>query len=271
MTRLGIGSYTYPWAIGLGDARPAAPLSALGVLQRAIALGVRVVQYCDNLPLDALSADELAALLQQAAVHDIQLEVGTRGTQPEGLLAYLRLAQQVGAPLVRVVTDTATCHPTPEEIVRDLATVMPAYEAAGIALAVENHDRFSARAFVRMVTAIGSPRLGICLDTVNSFGALEGPEVVVQTLAPYVLNLHVKDFTIYRAASQLGFTIEGRPAGQGRLDVPWVLETLRAAGRTPNAILELWTPAAATPAETIAREAQWAQESVAYLRSMIAE
>jgi hypothetical protein len=36
-----------------------------------------------------------------------------------------------------------------------------------------------------------------------------------------------------------------------------------------NAVLELWTPRAATLDETIALEAEWAEASVRYLRQLI--
>ena len=58
------------------------------------------------------------------------------------------------------------------------------------------------------------PYVGICLDTVNSFGSLEGPEVVIETLAPYTVNLHIKDFDIRRTDHNMGFTIFGTPAGR---------------------------------------------------------
>ena len=103
----------------------------------------------------------------------------------------------------------------------------------------------------------------------NSFGALEGHEVVADVLGPWVVNLHVKDFAIRRASHRKGFLIEGRPAGQGRLDVPWLLATLREMGRAPNAVLELWTPVQETLEETIALEDAWARSSVSYLRGLI--
>ena len=88
-------------------------------------------------------------------------------------------------------------------------------------------------------------------------------------LAPWVVSLHVKDFCIRRADHQMGFVIEGQPAGQGRLDVPWLLDQLRAAGRRPNAILEQWPPPEATIQQTIAKEHAWLQQSVTYLRTLI--
>jgi sugar phosphate isomerase/epimerase len=105
---------------------------------------------------------------------------------------------------------------------------------------------------------------------VNSFGALEGPEVVIRTLAPYVVNLHLKDFVIRRHPSMMGFEITGAPAGQGRLDVPWLLNSLSEHGRDMNAILELWPGRESTMARTAAKEEQWTVESVRYLRTLIA-
>jgi sugar phosphate isomerase/epimerase len=244
-------------------------MDVLDLLDRATELGISLVQIADNLPLDQLSPGELDRFEAQASELGIGVEVGTRGIAPDHLRAYLHLAQRFRSPILRTVIDTATHHPSEDEIVHTLKGVMPEFERAGVCLAIENHDRFTARAFARMIERIGSECVGICLDTVNSFGALEGPEVVVDTLAPWVVNLHVKDFTIFRASHLMGFTIEGRPAGQGRLDVPWLLEKLQAHNRDPNAILELWTPPAGALADTIAKEDAWASASIEYLRGLI--
>ena len=145
----------------------------------------------------------------------------------------------------------------------------PELARAQVCLAIENHDRFPVRALARIMERVGSRHVGICLDTVNSFGALEGPEVVVEALGPWTVNLHVKDFAISRASHMMGFAVEGRPAGQGRLNIPWLIGRLRAMGRDPNAILELWTPPDAALSDTLAKEEAWAAASVEYLRRTI--
>jgi sugar phosphate isomerase/epimerase len=222
----------------------------------------------DNLPLDRLSEDELDEFGSRARQGGIQVETGTRGIAPPHLQRYLSLAVRLGSPILRVVIDTPDYHPTPEEAVELLAPLKREFEQHGVVLAIENHDRFPVRVLAGMVRQLGD-WAGICLDTVNSFGALEGPQSVVEALAPLTVNLHVKDFTIFRASHSMGFTIEGRPAGQGRLNLPWLLDVLRGYGRDPNAILELWTPPEDTLEGTIAREQRWAEESVAYLRTLI--
>lgn len=267
--QLGIGNYTYTWAVGVPGYPPAHPLTAGELLERAYRLGVPVVQIADNLPLHALSAADREALARRARELGIQIEVGTRGIARAHLCAYIELAAQFASPILRVVVDTAEHQPPAEEVVAMLRAALPELREAGVCLAVENHDRFSVRALREIVQAVDSKLVGICLDPVNSFGALEGPEVVLETLGPWVVNLHVKDFTIYRAGHQMGFTIEGRPAGEGMLNIPWLLERLRAMGRDPNAIVELWTPPEDEVAETIRKEAAWAERSVTYLRGVI--
>lgn len=268
--RLGLGSYTFTWAVGVAGQVPAHPLTTLDLLKRTHALGLQVVQFCDNLPLTALGKQELDRFCDFASERRIAVELGTRGSgDAANLLANLDLARRLGAPFVRLVVDAKGDEPTPDETVSRLRPLLPRFDAANVKLAIENHDRFSCRTLVRIVEDLGPELVGICLDTVNSFGTLEGPEVVVEILAPYTLNLHIKDFTIARVSSQMGFVVNGCAAGQGRLDIPWLLEHLKTAGRDPNAILELWTPFGPTLDETIARENRWAQESVQYLRQLI--
>lgn len=269
--KLGLSTYAYTWSIGVPGYPPEKPMTALDLLARAAHLGVCVVQVADNLPLDQLSPADLDAFQAYAVQQGIQVEVGTRGIAPAHLRCYLDLAVRFHSPILRVVIDTPTEHPSPEEVVETLAPLEAEFARAGVVLAIENHDRFAAPVLAEMVRRLETHWVGVCLDTVNSFGALEGPQAVVEVLGPLVVNLHVKDFTIFRAGHMMGFTIEGRPAGQGKLDVPWLIGVLQQYGRSFNAILELWTPPEPTLAETIAKEQQWAQASVAYLRGLIDE
>ena len=267
--QLGISTYTYPWAVGVPGYPPERPLRAIDLVEKAASLGAGVLQVADNLPLDSLSPAELAAFAAKARQLAIAIEVGTRGIAHDQLHAYLQLARYLDSSILRVVVDTAHSHPSDDEVVALISGFAPELEQAGVTLAVENHDRFTARRLARILERIGSEHVGVCLDTVNSLGALEGPEVVADCLAPWAVNLHIKDFTISRAGHMMGFLVTGRPAGQGRLDVPWLLGRIAEEGRDPDGILELWTPPEETIGETIAKEDAWASASVAYLRQFI--
>ena len=117
-----------------------------------------------------------------------------------------------------------------------------------------------------MIETVGSDRIGVCLDTANSLGAGEGLEAVAHMLAPVTVNLHVKDFHIERVENMMGFHVTGRPAGQGFLDLHWLLKELEKYKKCQTAVLELWPPALASVKESIENEAEWARQSVAYLK-----
>ncbi len=262
--RLGIGSWTFPWAIGIpGYPQPPEPLTAAGLLDKAAELGVRLVQFADNLPLDPLGPAEIERLSARARDLSVGVELGTRGVEPERLLRYLELCRRLGSPLLRTLAD-----PDLERTAAAIGQVLPAFESSGVAIALENYEAHTTRELSGLVRRVNSPALGICLDTVNSLGALETPEQAASELAPHVLNLHVKDFDIIRVPSRMGFSVVGRPAGEGRLDVPRLLAEIRRHGRDPSVILELWPPFCDALEAAIRTEEDWAKRSIGYLKGL---
>lgn len=267
--KLGLGSYAFAWAIGVPGHPPRQPMDVFAFLVEAGRLGLGVVQIGDNLPLAALDDAKLDQVHAQAVAAGVAIEVGMRGSKHDDLLKHLRLAVRLGSPLLRVVTDSPGDEPEPDEVVRRLVSVLPEFRRSGVRIAIENHDRFTARTLTSIVERVGADDCGVCLDTVNSFGALEGPDVVVRTLAPHTLSLHLKDFRVSRVPSNMGFSISGAPAGEGQLDVPWLLDQLQSVGRDVNAILENWPPFGPDLDATIAREREWVDAGVARLREEI--
>jgi 3-oxoisoapionate decarboxylase len=268
--RLGISSYTFNWWAGVpGYPRPAEPLTAERLLQKAAELGVAVVQIADNLPLDKLNAEEIQALAGLAEELEIRIEVGTAGVRPERLRTYLELAVRLRSPIVRIVIDTAESEPTPDEVIEMLHQVLLEYSRAGVWLAIENHDRFHAATLMQIIERCRGHQVGICLDTANSIGCGEDVATSLRTLGPWVVNLHIKDYCAPRLPHKKGFLIEGCPAGQGILDIPRLLSDVARFGRDPNAILELWPAPEATIEKSIAKELDWTQQSLHYLRQFI--
>ena len=269
--RLGISSYTYGWAVGTDGDRPAGAPTAIDLVDRATQLNVRVLQLCDNLPGDTWRDDTVEALAARARAAGVSIEVGTRGTDPSHLRRFVDIARRLGSPILRLVIDAPGDHPPPREAMRRIGSVGRDLEAARVDLAIENHDRFPAAELGGMVFHLreSGVRAGVCLDTANSLGAGEGFRVVVAELRDWVRNLHLKDFAVVRLPHMQGFTIEGRPAGAGMLDIPWVLEHVKGHGRDPSVILELWTPPEPYVADTIRKEAEWARQSVEAVRRWV--
>jgi sugar phosphate isomerase/epimerase len=269
--KLGIGTYTFMWSIGFPGVHPDRPLDPLGLLSRAQQLGVKVIQFGPNLSLEHLSDDVLAEVIRCTEDWGLELEVGTRGLETGHLKHQISIAQRVGANLLRTVPELPGGElPPAPKIAECLRDIIPELSAAGIKLAIENGG-IPAEDLKQILDSVCSPWVGVTLDTVNSLAVCEGWRHVASILAPYTMCLHVKDFVVERVRHMMGFKVEGRPAGKGQLDIPWLLETLHCAGVSPNAILELWPPEQKNLQETIALEQAWAVESISYLRNLISD
>lgn len=254
---LGIGTYTFMWSLG------ARAIDARGLLAKATEFGVRRVQFGPNAPLTEGNVDQVAA---EARRRGLTLEVGMAGLELEEIREQLELCREVGSPLLRtVLQEAAEGAPELGWIEERLAAALPYLEKAEIPLALEN----SVTPAAGLESVLNGPWLGATLDTANSLAICEGWRHVVEHLAPVTVCFHVKDFIVRREKHKMGFRVEGRPAGAGQLDIPWILSKL--SGHCQSAILELWPPEQATQEETIALEQEWAAESVKRLRGWIAD
>lgn len=265
--KLGLSTYTYGWAVGVTkEDFPLTPLTETGLLDKASHYGVDLVQIGDNLPLHIMSNTRLDELVHQAREKRIMLEVGARKLTEEHLSLYLDLAERLEAKLLRFVLDSPGYEPAEATVISILKNFVRTLEEKKITLGLENHDRIKARQFVEIVEKVGSSNVGICLDSVNSMGAGEGLEQIVEVLAPYTVNLHIKDFGIQRLPHLMGFQIDGRPAGKGMLNTPWLLDKIAKHDRCKTAILEQWVVPEQELEATVDKENKWAEESLQYLK-----
>ena len=265
--KLGISSYTYTWAIGMPGIMPACSMNYKGLIEKARELDVGLIQVADNLPLDRMNDAELEELYLAAMEQGIQLEAGARGMTESGLENYIRIAGVINSPILRYVIDGPGFTPGIDYIVKIISNALPALKENNIVLALENYERLKASDFAGIVEKIGSDHVGICLDSVNSLGAGEGLETVVELLGPLTVNLHIKEFCIKRLDHKMGFLVEGLPTGDGMLNVPWLLEHM--GERCQSAILEQWTPPEKKLEDTIVKEGEWAKQSILYLKNLI--
>ncbi|HIC88878.1 MAG TPA: sugar phosphate isomerase/epimerase [Anaerolineae bacterium] len=261
--KVGVGSYAYRWAVRWRR------MDVFALLDRSHEAGAEVVQICDNLPLDSLSRRELADLAWHGAELGLTLEVGIRGSQPEHLHRSLDVAEQLGARLLRVALADAGWEPSLEEIAGVFRALLPKLHVLGITVAIENHFRLLPSELVSLIQHVDDPLVGICLDPLNSITRLVGPAETVATLAPFAVSVHVKDAVSTRLNT--GFYIAGCPLGEGLVDVPGMLAALRAAGRSPNLLVECWMDRLEDEEVTLMQEQAWVRQGIAYLRQLLDE
>jgi sugar phosphate isomerase/epimerase len=270
--KLGIASWTLPWAIGVhGYPSPQRPLGCIGLLEKAVEAEVSVVQIADNLPLHELPDQQLDQLREAATTRGLVLEAGTRSLDPEHLARYIAITHRIGARILRTVLSGSLFGPKQLAAAEAaILKVLPALEREDVTLALENNEAFSALEFAGIITRIASPHVGICLDTANSLGRPETLQTVVEHLAGHAVVLHAKDYDIRRIDTRMGFSVVGTAAGDGRVDFNWVLAELRRRGRSGiSVIVEHWPPFAGTIEESIRIEEEWLSRSVRFLRSKV--
>ena len=263
--KIGLGTYALAWSIGVPGFRPANPMDVYGFMQFAHDHGFNLVQIADNLPLHRFKAEELMDIVTTAKKLGIEIEVGTRGLTIENVEQYLKISATLNSSLLRIVIDQGNHQPSIDEIHSLIQELIPLLEQHNISLAIENHDRLKASEFKEIVEKANSKYIGICLDSVNSIGADEGFEYVFKTLAPYTINVHLKDYSIKRKSHMMGFDIEGVTAGEGRLPVINLINTLQKYGNCHSLILELWPPLEVDLEKTILKEQDWVKKSAQYL------
>lgn len=267
--KLGISTCTYTWNFGVrGYPYPKEPFTVDRLLDKAEEFGVGAVQILENIvPLHLMKKDELKRIGARARRAGISLEIGTLGITPDRLKLYLSIAETMGAGLVRTIMDGGGAHPTVQEGAEWLLEAGREYEAAGVSIAVENHDLRSVSELKELMDLTDRPNIGVCLDMVNSLGAQECQRQVVETLLPYVINVHYKDFTIKRKPYEMGFIVDGCVAGTGMTDMDSIVNGPVKAKGDFNIILEQWMPWLGEIEITAETERSWAEKSVSYLKN----
>ncbi len=261
--KIGLSSWSYSWSVGVSaDFMPINPMYAHDLLNKAVELGAQVLQIADNCPLDRLNIDDLNQLKSTADKKGIQLEVGTKGVNPEKLIPYMNIAKRLEAPLIRTLLHDSDGCPTIEQAGAYILKLLPKLEEYNLTLALENHDFFKTEELAQLIRYINHPMVGICLDPVNNLAQGESTAEVLKNLGQHTVNFHCKDYTISRKPSMLGFDVVGCATGDGMLDVKRCYEYLPDK---ISYIIELWTPWQGDLDKTIQLENQWADKSLQFL------
>lgn len=265
---IGLSTYAFYWQ---HSERAPQPTNLVDMLTKSHALGAQVFQICDYAPLFGYSPVQLKNIHQIAVELGISLELGTRGLQPAHLQTCLQIAKNLGIRLVRSMVNAPNHHPTLAEAEAMLQQTTPAFADAGVTLALETYEQISSCDLVSLIESIGSEYLGICLDPANCVAALEHPIDVIERCAPYVKNLHIKDFAFTRRSGWVGFTLEGVELGKGLLPYEEMIRKIDPETRGINRILEHWLTWQDNFEQTRKIEDLWNMKNLDFIRRSDAE
>jgi sugar phosphate isomerase/epimerase len=214
-------------------------------------------------PQRILSADRLMELAQQvgaAGAHggmtDITLDWAHRTRRmKEELGMYLeiqtflprpdpaefedsvKIAQEAGATSLRVVCLLGRRYELMNSLEEwkqavagfheQIAAALPIVERYRMPLGIENHKDWRVDEQVALLERYSSEYLGVSLDTGNNLSILDDPMETIEKLAPWTFNVHFKDMQMEEC--ETGFLLSEVPLGEGFLDLPRIVETIRRA------------------------------------------
>ena len=204
------------------------------------------------------------------------------GTAEEHLRLSIRVAQNLGSPVIRVILGNRDDRKTEGGImarIKDTAKVCRACRSqamdAGIKIAMENHagDMQAHEVVTLIEEAGGSDYMGANLDAGNAAWTLEDPLENLEVMGKYAVTTSLRDSAIW--PSENGTTVQWTAMGKGMVDwvtyfsrfkelcpgVPVHIETISGFNREiPFYTDEFWQFYADVKPATLARYMRWARE-----------
>lgn len=109
---------------------------------------------------------------------------------------------------------------------RRLALAVPVAERHRLPLGIENHKDWTAEEMPELFRKYSSEYFGACIDFGNNVSLLDEPLELIEALAPWAVNTHVKDMGVEEYAD--GFLLSEVALGKGIVDLKRALALLRA-------------------------------------------
>jgi sugar phosphate isomerase/epimerase len=191
--------------------------------------------------LDALESFEpkyLAEVKARARDKEMDLHLGTWsicptstsfkdkwGTAEEHLKTAIRVARDLGSPVIRVILGNRSDRLTPGGIKARIADTVKTCKAcksqaidAGVKIAVENHaGDMRSEELVGLIEEAGKDYVGANIDSGNAVWTLEDPLENLEKLGPYTVTTSLRDSSIWETPN--GIAVQWRAMGEGTLDL----------------------------------------------------
>jgi sugar phosphate isomerase/epimerase len=223
--RIGLSVYGTTFGMGIDLHSGCPTITPSQLMDKAIAVGLEGV----DLPASLMQGEDATAVARYAHERGLFITLETEGYDPGKLASIIDLGVRLGAGTVRTVVGGARLggdrRPLAgrwqsflQEILAGLRQATLKAERAGVNLTVENHQDLASEELLWLCESIGSQRFGITLDTGNPLATAEEPVDFARLVAPYVKNVHLKDYQVYMSTE--GYRLVRCPLGQGVVDFP---------------------------------------------------
>ena len=174
--------------------------------------------------------DEATLLAFRDRARDLGLQFVIAGPKidVEAFRHHLPLAAKLGVRTVRCVISGILCGDRRPigglegwqrhlaETTQKLKTIAPQAEDLGIRIGVENHQDATSADLIGLCEEVGSPNVGIVLDTGNPLAVAEDPVEFAERILHHLVHVHLKDYRMVRTES--GYRLFHCAIGAGQVD-----------------------------------------------------
>ena len=231
LMRIGLAVYGTTFGMGIDPASERPTITPKQLLDKVCDSGLGGVE----LPASLMQGEDTNSVANYALERGLFIILETEGYNPNKLATAVDLGVRLGANTVRTIVGGAKLggdrRPLAgrwqsflHQILVGLQEATAIAEQAGVNLALENHQDLTSEELLWLCESIGSPRFGITLDTGSTLATAEEPVEFARRVAPYVKNVHLKDYQIYMYDE--GYRLVRCPLGQGVVDFPTLFEIL---------------------------------------------
>jgi sugar phosphate isomerase/epimerase len=231
---IGLCIYGIAYSAGMvGSGSPRAnpnPLRPYDFLELAVRHNLRSVET--HLGYIDAGEDEPTLRAFCARTQELGLRLVTAGPriEVEPFRQHLALAARLGVQTVRCVISGILCGDRRPlgglagwqrrlaETAHKLKAIAPLAEELGIRIGVENHQDATSEDLFWLCQEVGSPNVGVTLDTGNPLAVAEDPVRFAERILPYLVHVHLKDYRM--AATPQGYRLFHCAIGAGVVDFP---------------------------------------------------
>lgn len=205
--------------------------NAYQLMDMAVRHGLKGAEFPPDDCLPDLKPDTLKKARDYAQERGLFLVADGGQVEPELFKRLIPAAQALGAPTLRCVLSgilggdrrpmAGRWEAHLKHCLIVLREAIPIAEAHGVTIAVENHSDATSHDLLWLFQELNSDHIGLNLDVGNVLAVCEEPFGYTNRLAPYLRNIHLKDYNLF--PSDEGYRMGRCALGKGVVDFPGLL------------------------------------------------